>query len=96
MAIDIDVLDQDGGGEFPDILYTVESSSTRFIEHNSSGLAVSNLFKNPSSGMVDSSLPGATFSTAGDLNNDGDLDIITLIYFCDLLSRRERYRNIRE
>ena len=78
LAIDIDVLDQDGGGEFPDILYTVESSSTRFIEHNSSGLAVSNLFKNPSSGMVDSSLPGATFSTAGDLNNDGDLDIITL------------------
>ena len=78
LAIDIDVLDQDGGGEFPDILYTVESSSTRFIEHNSSGLSVANLFKNPSSGMVDNSLPGATFSTAGDLNNDGDLDIITL------------------
>jgi hypothetical protein len=78
LVIDIDILDQDGGGEFPDILYTIDSNSTRFIEHNSSGLSVANLFKNPSSGMIDINLPGATFSTAGDLNNDGDLDVITL------------------
>ena len=78
LAIDIDVLDQDGGGRFPDILFTVDNNSTRFIEHNASGLALSNLFINPSSGMVDNSLSNAVFSTAGDLNNDGDLDIVTL------------------
>ena len=77
-VIDIDVLDQDGGGMFPDLLYTIDGNSTRFIEHNSSGLAVSNLYKSPSTGMVDNSLSGAIFSTAGDLNNDGDLDVITL------------------
>ena len=78
LAVDIDVFDQDGGGSFPDILYTVESNSSRFVEHNSTGTSISNLFLNPSTGLVNSSIPIATFSTAGDLNNDGDLDVISI------------------
>ena len=78
LAVDIDVFDQDGGGSFPDILYTVESNSSRFVEHNSTGTSISNLFLNPSTGLVNSSIPSATFSTAGDLNNDGDLDVISI------------------
>ena len=76
--MDIDVFDQDGGGSFPDILYTVESNSSRFVEHNSSGTSINDLFLNPSTGLVNSSIPNATFSTFGDLNNDGDLDVISI------------------
>lgn len=77
-VIDLSVSDQDGGGIFPDILYTVDSNSSRFIEHNNSGVSINNLFHDPSSGIVDDSLSNASFSVAGDLNNDGDIDVVVL------------------
>ena len=77
-VVNLDTIDQDGGGEFPDILYTVDSNSTRFIEHNNSAVDITNLFNNSSSGSIDLNLNDASFSTFGDLNNDAFMDVLVL------------------
>ena len=77
-VINLEALDQDGGGEYPDILYTVDSNSSRFIEHNNSATDKNNLFNNSGSDVIDLSLDDASFSTFGDLNNDGILDVLVL------------------
>ncbi|MDC1309714.1 Ig-like domain-containing protein [Opitutales bacterium] len=77
-VVNLDTIDQDGGGEFPDILYTVDSNSTRFIEHNNSAVDITNLFNDSSSGSIDLNLNDASFSTFGDLNNDASMDVLVL------------------
>ena len=76
-VIDLDVTDEDSGPELLDVLFTRDSNSTRFAAH-SGGATVNSFYPAVSSGMVDNNLAGASFSTTGDLDGDGDVDVICL------------------
>jgi hypothetical protein len=89
-VIDLDVTDQDFGSKYLDILYTKESNSSRFVAHTGTESSVGAFYPQVSSGMVDNQLPSASFSVAGDLDQDGDVDVVCLernqsIYFLHYL-----------
>lgn len=77
-VIDLDVSDQDSGPEYLDILFTKDSNSTRFASHTGNASSIGSLFPAISSGMVDNHLGSASYSVAGDLDNDGDFDVVCL------------------
>lgn len=77
-VIDLDVTDQDFGPEYLDILYTKDSNSSKFVAHTGNESSVSALYPSVSSGVVDNGLAGAVMSVAGDLDNDGDFDVVSI------------------
>jgi hypothetical protein len=77
-VIDLDVTDQDFGSEYLDILYTKYSTSSSFVAHTGVESSVADFYPSVSSGVVDTNLPDASFSVAGDLDQDGDIDVICL------------------
>jgi len=77
-VIDLDVTDQDNGPEYLDILFTKDSNSSKFVAHTGNESSVSALYPSVSSGVVDNGLSGALRSVAGDLDNDGDFDVVSI------------------
>jgi hypothetical protein len=77
-VVDLDVSDQDSGETYLDILYTRDSNSTRFVAHTAVDSSVSAFYPAVASGMVDNNLAAASFSASGDLDGDGDVDVICL------------------
>ena len=77
-VVDLDVTDQDFGPEYLDILFTKDSNSSRFAAHTGTESSLGAFYPSVSSGMVDNSLGTASFSVAGDLDQDGDVDVVCL------------------
>jgi hypothetical protein len=88
-VVDLDVSDQDSGETHLDILYTRHSDSTRFVAHTGVDSSVPAFYPAVGSGMVDNNLGRASFSASGDLDGDGDVDVVCLekewsnIYFLE-------------
>ena len=76
-VVDLAITDQDTGPEYKDILYSLNSNSTRYVAHTGVERAVSSFYPSVGSGMVDNELPNATFSVSGDFDKDGDMDVIS-------------------
>ena len=76
-VIDLAVSDQDSGLEYKEILYSLNSNSTRYVSHTGVDSSVAAFYPSVGSGMVDNSLPGSTFSVSGDFDKDGDVDVIS-------------------
>lgn len=77
-VVDLEVSDQDSGESYLDILYTRDSNSTRFVAHTAVDSSVPAFYPAVGSGMVDNNLLGASFSASGDLDGDGDVDVVCL------------------
>lgn len=76
-VVDLAISDQDTGPEYKDILYSLNSNSTRYVPHTGVDSAVSSFYPSVGFGMVDNELPYSTFSVSGDFDKDGDMDVIS-------------------
>ena len=72
-VVDLAITDQDTGPEYKDILYSLNSNSTRYVGHTGVE-SCPFLPLSLGSGMVDNELPNATLSVSGDFDKDGDMD----------------------
>ena len=76
-VVDLAVTDQDFGPEYKDILYSLNSNSTRYVPHTGVDSAVSSFYPSSGSNIVDNELPYSSFSVSGDFDKDGDEDVLS-------------------
>ena len=76
-VVDIDVLDQDSGKEYPDLIFINGSTDVDFISHTGVVSSVADFYNGSSNSTIESFV-APSFVVAADFNEDGYEDVVVL------------------